>query len=75
METLQIDIIEPRAKTLLEDLAKLDLISIRQDLPAEPKGALEALLKKWRANSDGAPTLDEITSEVEAVRSERYSRK
>ena len=75
METLQIDIIEPRAKTLIEDLAKLDLISIRQDQPAAPQHALDALLKRLRSNSESAPTIEEITAEVETVRSERYSRK
>jgi hypothetical protein len=73
METLRIEIVNPKAKRLLKDLADLNLITIDkvQDLKVEFKG----LLSKLRSNSDTAPSLDEITREVEIVRSSRYENK
>lgn len=73
METLRIEIVNPKAKRLLKDLADLNLITIDkvQDLKVEFKG----LLSKLRSNSDTAPSLDEITREVEIVRASRYENK
>lgn len=68
METLQIEILNPKAKSILQSLADLKLISIQK----EKKQEFIALLKKLRANSDTAPSYEEITAEVEAVRSKRY---
>ena len=57
METLQIDILNPKAVKLLKDLADLDLISIRN--PSDD-GFLD-LVNKLRAKAkDNPPTLDEI---------------
>ena len=72
MDTYQIEIVDPRAKTLLDDLANMNLITFQ---PSEPKKLFRSLLNKMRSARDAAPTLDEITKEVEAVRSERYARK
>lgn len=65
METIRIDILNPKAKALLEDLANLDLIRIRKETS---KTDFSVLLKKFRSKSDQAPSLEEITKEVEAVR-------
>ncbi|PTR00824.1 hypothetical protein C8P68_10151 [Mucilaginibacter yixingensis] len=71
MDTLRIDILNPKAKKLLKDLADLDLIAIRKE---KPKEDLKAFLKRLRANEETAPSLEEITAEVEAVRAERYAK-
>ena len=70
METLQIDILNPKAVKLLKDLAGLNVISIRN--PSDD-GFLD-LVNKLRAKAkDSPPTLDEINEEVDQVRSERFS--
>ncbi len=71
METLTIDLINPKAKKLLKDLMDLNLISIREN---EIKSPLRELLDKIRSNSDEEITMDEITAEVKAVRRERYAK-
>jgi hypothetical protein len=70
MDTLKINIINPKALKLLNDLADMNLIAIQDS----PKNTFEGLLNKLRANSDSAPSLDEITKEVEAVRAKRYAK-
>ncbi len=72
MDTFQIEIIEPGAKRLLDDLAKMNLITVQ---PMKTRKAFKRLLTKMRANHDSAPSIDEITSEVETVRGERYRRR
>ena len=72
METIEIDIINPKAEKLLKDLAELNLISIRR---LSDDGFLK-ILKKFRkkAEKDGI-TLDIITKEIELVRMARYEEK
>lgn len=67
MNTMRVDILNPKAARLLKDLADLNLISI-QDIS---KNGFEGVLKKLRSKAKTAPTLEEITSEVELVRSNR----
>jgi predicted nucleic acid-binding protein len=68
METLTIDILNPKAKKLLEDLEEMELIAIKR---ASWDKFFE-VVEKLRAQN--APiTLEEITEEVEAVRAERYA--
>lgn len=69
METLSIDILNPKAKLLLINLADLKLIRIQK---TKSTTSFSDLLEKLRKNSDDAPTLEEITAEVEAVRKMRY---
>ena len=71
METIRIDILNPKAKALLKDLANLDLIRIRKE---DSENAFSEVLKKFRSKSDEAPSLEEITKEVEAVRKARYEK-
>jgi len=73
METLKIDILNPKAKALLKDLANQELIRIRKD-KSESVSEFSDLLKKFRNKADEAPTLEEITKEVEAVRKARYEK-
>jgi len=70
METLQIDILNPKAKKLLKNLSDLNLIAIRESTDDD----FLALVNKLRSKAKKAPpTLDEITKEVEIVRAERYA--
>ena len=69
MESLRIEILNPKVKRLLKDLVDLDLIRINK---GEIKSEFIELLKKLRASSDTAPTLEEITKEVEKARKSRY---
>lgn len=71
MDTVQIDILNPKAKKLLKSLADLNLIAIRD---TSKKGFSE-LLKELRSKNSNKPTLEEITKEVEIVRSNRYGKK
>jgi hypothetical protein len=67
METVKVDILNPKARKLLKDLADLDLITIRET----NKGVFSEVLQKIRAKSDTVPSPQEIAAEVESVRSRR----
>ncbi len=71
METIRIDILNPKAKSLLKGLADLNLIRIKRE---KIKSEFIELLDRLRIDSEDAPSLDEITSEVEAVRKARYEK-
>jgi len=68
METLSVEIKNSKVKRILKELEALNLITIK------PKLTLETLLIKLRKNADTAPSLDEITAEVEQVRKMRYEK-
>ena len=67
METIRIDILNPKAKRLMKDLADMNLITIQKNTSA----SFLALLKKLRSKAKLAPSLEEITAEVEAERCKR----
>ena len=69
METLTIDLINPKAKKLLKDLMDLKLINIRK---TETKSKLQSFFDQIRTDCVDEITMEEITAEVEAVRQERY---
>jgi len=69
MNTLRIDILNPKATRILKELADLNLISIQDN----SKSGFAIVLKRLRAKSKSALSLDEITAEVEKVRSKRYA--
>jgi hypothetical protein len=69
MKTYQIDILNPKAVRLLQDLADLNLISIKEKKKQEFMKIVSKFRKK--ASSD-VPSLEEITKEVENVRTKRY---
>lgn len=71
METIKIDILNPKAKSILDNLADLDLIRIKRE---KVKSELQELLDKFRVNAGDAPSFDEISKEVEAVRKARYEK-
>ena len=65
METIQIEILNPKVKKLLKDLVSLNLISIKKET-----SFLDtiAAIRKTNALS---PSLDEIAFEVKKVRSKK----
>jgi hypothetical protein len=69
MESLKIEIVNPKAKRLINNLADLDLIRIKKE---KVKSDFIELLSKLRKHSENAPSLDDITKEVELVRKSRY---
>jgi hypothetical protein len=73
MEALRIEILNPKVKTILKQLADLDLIAI--STTDSPSLELKNLLKKLRSKSKEVPSLDDITKEIEIVRTERYAKK
>jgi len=70
MSTMTIDILNPKAAKLIKDLADLNLISIQNP----SKSGFTYILKKLRSKAKSAPSLDEITREVELVRTRRYEK-
>lgn len=72
MTTVTIDILNPKAKRLLKDLEDLKLISIRD----ASKNSFLDMVTKLRAKAEkNPPSLEDITKEVESVRSKRYGQK
>lgn len=71
METFNIEIINPKAKSILKSLANLNLIRMQKSKPANE---FSELLKKLRSNTETPLTMEDITKEVEAVRTKRYDR-
>jgi hypothetical protein len=71
METIKVDILNPKAKTILKNLADLNLIRIKS---TKIKSELKDLLARLRINQDDIPSLEKITSEVELVRKSRYEK-
>jgi trehalose-6-phosphate synthase len=69
METIKIEILNPKAKSILKGLADLNLINIKRE---QKKSNFTQLLEKLRKQSDSAPDLNEIAKEVESVRKKRY---
>jgi len=67
MESFQIDILNPKAKKLLKDLADLNLIKIRRS----NKSDFSTLLTRFRSKSAESLSLEDITKEVEDVRKSR----
>jgi len=71
METIKVDILNPKAKSILKNLADLNLIRIKS---TRVKSELKDLLNRLRDNKDKTPSLEEITSEVELIRKSRYEK-
>jgi hypothetical protein len=71
MESIRIEIINPKAKTLIKSLVDMDLIRIKKD---KGKSEFTELLARLRKRTVKVPTLEEITKEVESVRKARYEK-
>ena len=73
MTSVQVDILNPKAKKMLKELESQNLITIKE-LRAESN--FSKTLKKLRAKGKAHPiSLEEITKEVELVRTKRYAKK
>ena len=72
MESLKIEIINPKARRLINSLAELDLIRIQK---TKRKSDFGELLNRLRKNETSAPSLDEISAEVESARKSRHEKK
>jgi len=70
MSTMTIDILNPKAAKLIKDLADLNLIAIK----TPSKNGFALILKKLRSKAKSTPSLEEITREVELVRTKRYEK-
>ncbi len=68
--TYQVDILNPKADKLLQNLADLKLISLSKTSSDPFMSVVKRLRKKAGTKP---PTLEEITKEVETVRSKRYA--
>lgn len=71
--TYQVEILNPKADKLLQDLADLKLIALSKASSNDPFLTVVKRLRKKAAAKP--PTLEEITKEVETVRSKRYANK
>jgi hypothetical protein len=71
MDTLKIEILNPKALLFIKGMQDLKLIKVSE----EPVPRLKKYLEKMRQKASSAPDLNEITSVVEEVRSERYAKK
>jgi len=72
MESIRIEILNPKARKLLRNLADLKLIKISDS--SDRKNEFKKLLDRLRSKSEKAPSIEEITNEVEAVRKARYEK-
>ncbi|MDR0295696.1 MAG: hypothetical protein LBH91_05855 [Prevotellaceae bacterium] len=69
MEALNVQIVNPKAKSLLLNLEAMNLIRI------EVKPMLSEILAKLRRNEVEMPILEKIAKEVDLVRQKRYEAK
>jgi hypothetical protein len=70
METVKVDILRPKTRKLLKDLADLNLITIRETT----RSGFSEVLDKIRSRSNTVPSPEEIAGEVEAVRSRQSNK-
>jgi len=69
METIQIEIVNPKAKSLIQNLAKMDLIRIKKE---KTKSEFVELLDRFRMHSASTPSFEEIPSVDCNVPSTKY---
>lgn len=67
----EIELIDPKAILLLEDLAKLNLIRIRE-IPSSNQEGMSRLLERLRSKESQPLSEEEIEKEVEEIRERRY---
>ena len=70
MNTIQVNILNPKAEVILKDMVKKNWITIRKP----SKSTFQSVLKNLHSNAKTAPSLKEITKEVELVRAKRYAK-
>lgn len=72
MDSIRVEILNPKARKLLKNLAELKLIKISDS--SDRKNEFKQLLERLRTKSDKTPSLEEIEKEVEVVRKKRYEK-
>jgi hypothetical protein len=72
MNSVRVEILNPKAKQLLQNLADLKLISIEESNDSVFVKAVQNIRGRVKGTP---PSLEEITKEVEQVRSKRYGKK
>lgn len=72
MESIRIEILNPKARKLLRNLADLKLIKISNS--SDRKNEFKKLLDRLRTKSEKTPSIEEIANEVEVVRKARYEK-
>ena len=70
MKTIELNILNPRANVILKDMVKKNWITIQKP----SKSTLQSVLNNLRSKAKTAPSLKEITKEVELVRAKRYTK-
>lgn len=71
MQTFQVNILNPKAVKLLQDLADLNLIAIKE----QPQDNFQAVIHRLRKKASSAtPSMEDITKEVESVRAKRHAK-
>ena len=70
MKTIELIILNPKANVILKDMVKKNWIAIQKP----SKSTLQSVLNNLRSNAKTAPSLKEITKEVELVRAKRYAK-
>ena len=70
MKTIELTILNPKANVILKDMVKKNWITIQKP----SKSTLQSVLNNLRSNAKTAPSLKEITKEVELVRAKRYAK-
>lgn len=68
----EVDILNPRAKKILQELADKKLISFKESTQDK---FLQIIAKLRKKASGNRPSLASITKEVDAVRAKRYGKK
>lgn len=66
METIQVEILNPKVKKLLKDLVSLNLISIKKE------DHFLDTVSSLRASNANSITLEEIAAEVKKVRTKKH---
>jgi len=71
LETIQIDILDPKVKKLLQNLADLKLITIRRKTKSKE---FESILENFRSKNNNYISDSEIIEEIEQTRSKRIEK-
>lgn len=71
MKSFQIKIINPKAVKLLQSLADVNLISMKDN----KDGLVETIKRIMKKAASAQISLEDITKEVETVREKRYANK
>jgi len=72
MKSYQVNLINPKAFKLLQELAALKLIELKE---TKQQDFLSIVTQMRKKASSSVPSFEEITEEVKSVRASRHARK